>query len=109
MASRLGPINVYCDSPSYSVVRATRWIGMASPEDVRWLRMSNYLEHDAAPFDGHAWALFLEMGGACRKKCTCGKDLPILERCTFTFRDGTQTDYLMGQCGACRTIFWEEA
>jgi hypothetical protein len=33
----------------------------------------------------------------------------MLERCTFTFRDGRQRDYLLGQCGRCRTVFWEEA
>ena len=109
MSSRLGPIEICCDAPSYAVVRASRWLGLASPEDVRWLRVSHFLQSDAAPFDAHAWTLYVEMGGARRRRCSCGNDLPILERCTFTFRDGRQRDYLLGQCGRCQTVFWEEA
>src|SRR5438067_1570177 len=109
MSSRLGPIDVFCDAPPYSVVRASRWVGMLTPEDVRWCRVSNVLWEEAIPYDGRGWALFLETGGAAGKRCRCGGGLPRLERCTFTFRTGRHADYLLGQCGRCRTVLWEEA
>ncbi len=42
MSSRLGPLEVECDAPPYSVVCACRDLGLQSPEDVRWRRLSRF-------------------------------------------------------------------
>ena len=45
--SRLGPLEVMCDAPSYKVVQACRRVGVRSPEDVRWCRLSGLQEQAA--------------------------------------------------------------
>jgi hypothetical protein len=114
MSSSLGPIEIICDAPPYSIVRASRTLGFLSPEDVRWCRMSHYrAERDSL------WELLnpvtwkQALGGSVRTRraytCVCNQDLPAMERYLFTFGTGRQEAYLLGQCRHCRTIFWEEA
>jgi hypothetical protein len=114
MSSSLGPIEIHCDAPPYSIVRAARGLGFGQPEDVRWCRMA----HFRADREGHweflnplTWKSALGGGVRNRKQagCSCGQDLPVLERYIFTFSSGDQVSYLIGQCGRCRTIFWEDA
>jgi hypothetical protein len=112
MSSKLGPIEVQCDAPSYAVVRACHRIGLSAPEDVRWCRVRHFL--DAATgwsglFHALTWKKLLSRSETGEKSCNCGGTLPILERVTFTFNTGREESYLMGQCARCRTIFWEEA
>jgi hypothetical protein len=114
MSSSLGPIEIHCDAPSYSIVRAARSLGFFRPEDVRWSRMS----HFRAEREGH-WELLnpltwkMALGGNVRTRkagaCSCGHDLPLLERYVFTFGSGDQQSYLIGQCGHCHSIFWEDS
>jgi hypothetical protein len=112
MTSKLGPIDVCCDAPPYSVVRATRRFGFHRPEDVRWRRMSRFLterEGWRAVLNLQSWRALLGMGGALKTSCACGQELPQLERYTFLFLSGGQSSFLLGQCGRCRTMYWEEA
>ena len=113
MSSPLGPIEILCDAPPYPIVRAGHRIGLLTPEDVRWCRMSRFLkEHAERPGGGFhlpGWKLLLGMGRGPEGACTCGQKLPLLERYTFTFRTGEEVFYLIGQCGRCRTVFWDEA
>ena len=111
MSNPLGPIEIHCDAPSYPVVKAGHRIGLHNPEDVRWCRMSRFLEEHGRREAGslQAWKALLGMGAATKAVCTCGLDLPRLERYTFTFLTGRQASYLIAQCGRCRTIFWDEA
>jgi hypothetical protein len=39
--------------------------------------------------------------------CSCGQAVPPLESYTFTFVSGKETQYHLGQCPHCRTIFWD--
>jgi hypothetical protein len=41
--------------------------------------------------------------------CSCGRDLPELENYAFTFQNGEQIEYEIGQCPRCRTIYWEKS
>jgi len=111
MSEKLGPIEIECDAPPYPVVRAGSRVGLVCPEDVRWFRMSRFLANQEGLqdiFRSPFWKLFL--GARVGKRaCTCGHDLPSLERYTFTFRTGRQASYLIGQCIGCRTVYWEEA
>ena len=43
MANPLGPIEIDCDAPPYAIVRACQRIGIRTPEDVRWARLSHFL------------------------------------------------------------------
>ena len=111
MASQLGPLEVECDAPSYAVVRACRSIGVHSPEDVRWCRLSHYLSQGGwkGLFQALTWNNLLGRGETDEKCCSCGVGLPLLEKVTFTFTSGRQESYLMAQCQRCGTVFWEEA
>lgn len=112
MAEPSGPLDICCDAPPYAVVKACRNLGFLDPEDVRWCRASQAAA--AAPV---GWAKLLPRsagsilgrlfpGGQAR--CACGRNRPLLERYTFTFRSGRHTSYLLAQCPFCRTMFWEE-
>jgi len=110
MSSQLGPLEIDCDAPPYRIVEACEQIGMVSPEDVRWCRMSRFRKEfgNRREFpSSHPWKWLLGNQPA-ENTCTCGQALPRLDRCTFTLLSGKELHYLMGQCSRCRTIFWEE-
>ena len=111
MSNQLGPIEIECDAPPYTVVRACRRIGgMQSPEDVRWCRVGRFTHRPTGwrALMRQFWNLLLGRGFPGEKTCFCGGDLPRLEDCTFTFITGRKTNYRLGQCTRCQTIFWEE-
>jgi hypothetical protein len=110
MSEELGPLEVDCDSPSYSIVRACQRLGMESPEDVRWCRLSKMSEKlsDWGQAFLHPWKLFSATEPQAIKACRCGEVFPLLERCTFTLLSGREESYLIGQCKKCHTIFWED-
>jgi hypothetical protein len=112
MANKLGPIGINCDSPPYSVVQACRRIGIESPEDVRWCRMSHFLQQGTGLrqlFYQHGWKALLGVGRPEDRVCSCGYRLPDLEKYTFTFITGREASFCLGQCRRCHSIFWEEA
>jgi hypothetical protein len=111
MSNQLGPLDVNCDAPSYPIVRASRRVGLEVPEDVRWCRMSHFLELAGGwkgLFHPRTWKKILGGNEVDERACSCGERLPALERVTFTFTTGREESYLLGQCPRCRTIFWED-
>jgi hypothetical protein len=111
MPSRLGPIEIVCDAPPYSIIQACSRIGIRNPEDVRWCRMSHFIA-EADSFDPihlHPWRSFLGVAKGGRVNCSCGQALPSMEKCTFTFITGREVSYFIGQCQRCRTVFWENS
>jgi hypothetical protein len=112
MAKQLGPIEITCDSPCYAIVKACHLVGLTTPEDVRWYRLSNFLvEHAgwsevARMFSWHLLPVNRYLAGS---KCTCGQALPRVRRCLFSTSTGGSFTYLLGQCPRCQTIFWEDA
>jgi hypothetical protein len=113
MANRLGPIEIQCDAPPYSVVKACRTLDMQSPEDVRWCRMSYHLSRQPGwreMLSRDTWKSILGMTQhPDAKRCTCGGELPALVKYTFTYITGQEASYFLGQCPRCRAVFWEEA
>jgi len=112
MFSRLGPINIDCDAPLYSVVEACEKLGFQSPLDVRWCRMSHVLGGQRESSGVVGFHPLLWMFGSIQPPeatCTCGQSLPLMERYTLTFAWEKEAHYLLGQCRRCRTMFWEEA
>lgn len=111
--SDLGPLEVLCDAPPYSIIQACRRVGVQDPEDVRWLRVSHLEQQDGDPqretLNPLAWKSLLGMSKWMKLNCTCGQRLPTLEKCTFTFITGKELSYHIGQCRRCRTVYWEEA
>jgi hypothetical protein len=108
MAKQLGPIDVECDAPPYSIVQACHMIGLESPEDVRWCRLSHHRggnRHDVLGFQ--PWKIFAGQVPVDERKCVCGQLLPRLEEYTFTFITGDEACYQIGQCRKCRSIYWE--
>lgn len=111
MSSRLGLLEIECDAPSYPIVRACRKLGVESPEDVRWCRMSRRKGHHSWMnfFASHTWRHWLGKSQPEEAACICGHPLPGLETYSFTFQTGAQVDFEIGQCPCCRTIYWEKA
>jgi hypothetical protein len=111
MSSQLGPIDVFCDAPPYTIVRACHRLGLREPEDVRWCRPSELppRTHTWRDLLWRPWRLLHGRPPGQERTCTCGAPLPLMERFTFTLRSGQKVDYLLGQCRRCRTIFWEQA
>lgn len=111
MSKALGPLEVYCDAPEYSVVRATRKIGVVSPEDVPWRRIRSFLGQKTGGrnFLFDLWRSLCSWGIPAQKSCPCGADFPRLRRIRVTFDTGEQERFLLGQCPRCRTVFWEHA
>jgi hypothetical protein len=112
MQSHLGPIDIVCDAPPYSIIQACNRIGIQRPEDVRWCRMSHYLSGEDGRKDSLHFApwktMFSATSKASRLNCACGHALPILEKCTFTFITGREASYFIGQCKRCLRIYWDE-
>src|SRR5437868_12536342 len=111
MASQLGPIEIHCDAPSYSIVAACRQLGFRQPEDVAWYRLHHFIngQYDQwRSFDFQALKTLLGWQRPKRESCICGQPLPETEMYTFTLLSGTQVSYFIGQCRHCRTIFWDE-
>jgi len=100
MSSELGPIDILCDAPPYSVVRACGRLGFVNPQDVRWCRVNRLAGQASTGF--LAW-----ISGTGKVTCTCGRQMPRLESYTFTFVTGRQAYYYLGQCERCRSIFWD--
>ena len=100
---QLGPIECVCDSPPYPIVQACSLIDLKRPEDVRWLRVSNYLELMGGSF----WSGFLVSRGR-EGACTCGQPLPFLDKYQFFFASGSRIYYFLGQCQGCGTIYWDQ-
>lgn len=101
---------LYCDAPPYSIVRACRMIGFSRPEDVRWSRLSHFRKGQYRRLDLFSlrtWKLLLGMAESNDSHCTCGQELPRLERYTFTCVSGRQVDYFLGQCRRCGSVYWE--
>ena len=112
MFSRLGPIDIECDAPLYSVVEACEGLGFQSPLDVRWCRMSHVLrgQRELGGVVGfHPLRWLFGSSQPAKTICTCGQPLPPMERYTFTFASEKEAHYLLGQCCRCRTMYWEEA
>jgi hypothetical protein len=108
MSSRLGPLDVSCDAPPYSIVTACHRIGMESPEDVPWFRLSHLVGQHSL------WRQLLRLppwralSAANDRNCRCGRVLPQLEHYTFTLLSGEERFYFLGQCDRCHAIYWEE-
>lgn len=102
MSEQYGPLDVECDAPSYTVVRACSEIGIEAPEDVRWCRLSHLLNPSGG---GHG--LLPRRGRAAKRRCFCGEPLPQLQSYLITFNTGREVYYLLGQCSRCHTVFWE--
>jgi len=110
MSSHLGALVLECDAPPYPIVRACRKLGMRSPEDVRWSRISHHQKENQGWMSfltGKAWGRLLGRGEPGETTCACGRPVPNLDTYSFTFQTGLQMEYEMGQCEHCRTIYWE--
>jgi hypothetical protein len=112
MSSKLWPIELTCDAPPYHIVQACYRIGIESAEDVRWCRVSNM---GGAPGGWRQLLAFPPWGTLSRANqpgdatCSCGRPLPRLEPYTFTLITGKEISYLLGQCGHCHTVYWDDA
>jgi hypothetical protein len=71
MFSRLGPIDLKCDAPLYSVVAACGKLGFQSPLDVRWCRTSHFLGGQREPGGGFHPLLWLFGGSQPNSRRTC--------------------------------------
>jgi len=110
MFNSLGPIDIECDAPLYSVVEACGNLGFLSPLDVRWCRKNHLLGGQRVPDGGFHPLLWLF---GCRQlpktTCTCGQPLPRMKYYICTFESEKEVHYYLGQCCQCRTMFWDEA
>jgi hypothetical protein len=111
MSSQLGPIAICCDAPPYPVVKACCHFHIQSPEDVRWLRMTEFRTRQDRSQHGPSllfWKTFWKRGERRARTCTCGQPLPELSLVGITFNTGDKALYFLGQCSRCWTVFWDE-
>jgi hypothetical protein len=112
MFSQLGRPEICCDAPPYGIVRACEKCGFSSPLDVRWCRLSHFVNR-AGQREGtiglRFWQWLFGKPKLKARACTCGQPLPHLKEVGFTFLSKKAGDYLLGQCPRCRTMFWDEA
>jgi hypothetical protein len=111
MANQLGPIEFNCNAPSYTIVRACGRVGIDNPEDVPWYRFGQFVNGQtgrkaAAGYKDLLSLLLLHRPR--RTQCLCGQPLPELALCTFVLASGSQQTYLIGQCGRCHTVYWDQ-
>jgi hypothetical protein len=112
MSSQLGSVEVTCDAPPYEVVRACQQVGFRTPLDVRWVRSSGLVSCPGPRQGWFAFRRWLELLGLSRpasRTCSCGERLPPLRWHRFIYHFGGQSDYVLGQCPRCHTIFWDQA
>jgi hypothetical protein len=111
MATGSESIELTCDCPSYSIVKASRLIGLQHPEDVRWCRSSHHgrVRPSLRCFLRHPWKVLRLMCAGDKAGCHCGRNLPLLEEYLFQLASGRQVRYRLGQCFRCRTVYWEDA
>ena len=112
MFHRLQAFQIDCDAPAYPIVQACRTIGLRDPEDVRWVRLARFCKDRSARVDllnPRTWTSLLGGNPNRELRCSCGQELPNLDKCTFTLISGKELHYYLGQCGRCHTVFWEEA
>jgi hypothetical protein len=110
MFNRTQVFELQCDAPPYPIVQGSRMVGIVRPEDVRWCRLSHFFPDQNRRlelFDVRTWKTLLGGSDGKATHCSCGRELPKLERYTFTFLNGKEVDYLLAQCPRCRTVFWE--
>lgn len=91
-SNSLPPLPAACDAPRYSVVVASKRVGIETPEDVRWRRVNTADYHNKG-----------------RLGCSCGETILYFDRYVFTFLSGDEEAYWMKQCRRCRTVFWDPA
>jgi hypothetical protein len=112
MSNQLGPLEVICDAPPYPIVQACNAIGIEIPEDVRWTRMSHYLDPTDETVerggDRSVWQKLLHPVGGREHLCNCAEKLPKLAKYRFTYSSGDEVTYSVGQCPKCHTVYWEE-
>jgi len=112
MYSRFDQPEIWCDAPPYAVVRACKGCGFHAPLDVRWCRLSRFVnaEEQRECYFGTRFCRWLFSKRKPKvTTCTCGQPLPDLKKYGFTFLSNKVGDYLLGQCRRCRTVFWDEA
>jgi hypothetical protein len=112
MSQQLGPLDIECDSPPFSIVEACERAGFRSPADVGWCRLVPMA--DKATGRRLELRHFRVLGWLFRArrfstKCVCGRRLPALGEYVFTSTFGERTAYILGQCPACRTMLWAPA
>lgn len=99
-----------CDAPCYEIVKACEALGYHSPLDVAWYHRRRYLGPTDAIGTLAAIASYALFGRAPRsQRCRCGRPMPELARCTFTFASTRQESLDIGQCSCCGTLFWDES
>lgn len=110
MFNHLGPLEVQCDAPPLAVVEACAGAGLASPLDVRWCQIAHLADEleRGTLLDRGPWRWFFGKGRPRELTCFCGRALPPLQPFAFTVLPHGIVEYRLGQCGRCRTIFWDE-
>jgi hypothetical protein len=109
MSEQLGPLEILCEAPPYSVVDDCQWLGFQAPLDVCWREMSHFHREEGGLLDTFYRMLFFGKRHSKKATCRCGEPLPVLKTYTFWLAADIVVAYRLGQCRRCRTIFWEEA
>jgi len=106
------PKDDHFETPPYLVMKACVGLGFQAPLEVRWSRMSRFL---CRPGLGQKrprtrlWEQVFGLGSPREITCPCGQPLPGLEKYTLKVFFEPETQYLLGQCCQCLTIYWEVA
>jgi hypothetical protein len=109
----MGPtttIEIWCDAPPYPVVEGCSLIGIRTPEDVRWCRVSHFHgSFGRRALFRHALNWLRRLAGVeTPEPCSCGAKMPELQPFRLLVHPDDLPTYLVGQCQRCGTVFWEE-
>lgn len=104
------PIEANEDTPPHLVMRGCEELGFQKPLEVRWHRLSRFrsrYSRSAESLRIRILDLFFWPDSPREIACVCDQPLPVLQRFTLKVLFEPETQYLLGQCCQCRTIFWE--
>jgi hypothetical protein len=99
-----------CDAPPYPIVEACESIGIRSPLDVRWCRVTRCPQSNSSSNFFGRWMRRLFNGKQLPSNptCFCRKPVPETDCYRFTSNGLETVSYRLGQCNHCWAIFWEE-
>ena len=112
MSEQLPSVEIQCEAPSYSVVRACAAFGFQSPLDVRWSLFCRYRISQQAtqPLMSSLASLLPATGWLSTvNHCNCGAAIPQLQPFGFLMPEGKILHYVLAQCPRCKTMYWDPA
>lgn len=93
--------------PPYHVVASSRTLGFDRPEDSLWKEIAKNSPHFSRETLPCGCAERIRRGSEWSHLKACRQIEVFIHRCMFN-HNGISSVYRIGQCPACRTVYWSE-